>query len=191
MIKLLQFLQEDCPLDIKEQIILLMRREWPQAFENAVEDVLWPDNPETHPTSLILIENNVVLSHVAVPWKYIDHEGQTFKAFGLSEVMTNPSYRNQGFGSKLVREAVSLIESQTADIGIFTCDPPLVGFYAKNGWEQLKNAYLVGGTHNQPFRSDSLGKCTLARFFSNKAQKYRHHFENSDIYLELGEGQLW
>ncbi|QDX93484.1 GNAT family N-acetyltransferase [Brevibacillus laterosporus] len=188
---LLQFPQEDCPIPIKEQIITLMRREWPQAFECMGENILWPSNPEIHPTSLVLIENHIVISHIAVSWKYIKHQGQTYKVFGLSEVMTNPSYRNQGFGLKLVKEAVSFIEKNDPDIGIFTCKPPLVYFYNQGGWEHIKNTNLIGGTRNKPFRSDSLGLSTMIRFFSNKAQQNRPAFEETDVYLELGEKMLW
>lgn len=52
----LHFPQEDCPRSIREQLILLMRREWPQAFDDLGEHIRWPENPETHPTSFILIE---------------------------------------------------------------------------------------------------------------------------------------
>lgn len=191
MIRLLQFPQEDCPANIREQLILLMRREWPQAFEEMSEHIPWPENPETHPTSFILIENNIVISHVAVPWKYIQHEGHTYKVFGLSEVMTNPSYRHQGFGLKLVKEATAFIERNDPDIGMFTCQPALVSFYTQGGWEHIPNTNLIGGTREKPFRSDALGLATMMRFFSQKAQQNRSAFSKADIYLELGERMLW
>ncbi|MGG0276599.1 GNAT family N-acetyltransferase [Bacillus rhizoplanae] len=190
-IELLQFSQEDCPVYLKEQIIFLMRNEWPRAFEGQNEDIRWPDCPETQPTSLVLVENDVVISHIAIPCKHIKHRGQTYKTFGLSEVMTNPSYRNQGFGVRLVKEAVSFIEKTDPDIGIFTCEPSLVDFYTQGGWEQAKRTYLIGGTRNKPFRSDSLGLCTMIRYFSDQAQQNRVAFEEADVYLELGEGKLW
>ncbi|MEG0258399.1 MAG: GNAT family N-acetyltransferase [Lysinibacillus sp.] len=191
MIELLQFNQKDCPIYLKRQIISLMRQEWPQAFEDKDEDIHWPDNPETQPISLIFVENDVVISHVAVPWKYIEHEGHTYKVFGLSEVMTNPSYRQQGFGLKLIKEAYSFIEMNKPDISIFTCQPSLVSFYTQGGWEYKENINLIGGTRNKPFRSDSLGLSTMIQLFSAKAKDNSHSFEKTDVYLELGEDMLW
>lgn len=191
MVKLMQFPQEECPSFLKDQIIFLMKNEWPQAFEGNAQDIHWPDCPETHPTSLVLVENNIVISHVAIPCKYIKHEGQTYKTFGLSEVITNPSFRNQGLGLKLVKEAGLLIEKSEPDISIFTCNPSLVSFYTQGGWEHSKNTNLIGGTRNKPFRSDSLGLSTMFRFFSDKAQKNHLAFEETDVYLELAEGKLW
>ncbi|MBN3526637.1 GNAT family N-acetyltransferase [Paenibacillus apiarius] len=191
MMKLLQFAQENCPLHLRKQIIGLMRQQWPQAFEGKGENIDWPENPGTHPTSFVLVENDIVISHVAVPWKYITHGGVTYKAYGLSEVMTNPPYRHRGFGVKLVKEAASYIEENEPDIGIFTCEPSLVSFYTQGGWEYQKNTCLVGGTRSKPFRSDSLGLSTMIRFFSDKAQNNRSAFDGTDVYLELGEEMLW
>ncbi len=36
----------------KVQILSMMQQEWPQAFEHNGDDVPWPDNPDTHPTSV-------------------------------------------------------------------------------------------------------------------------------------------
>ena len=191
MIELLNFHQEDCPTYIKKQIISLMRQEWPQAFGDNEEDIHWPDSLETKPTSLVFVENNIVISHVAIPWKYISHEGQKYKAFGLSEVMTNPHFRQQGFGLRLIKEAYSFIEKNNPDISIFTCEPVLVHFYSKAGGEHYQNINLIGGTRNKPFRSDSLGLCTMINLFSTRAQNNLLSFEATDVYLELGERKLW
>ncbi|WHY64443.1 GNAT family N-acetyltransferase [Neobacillus sp. SuZ13] len=191
MIELLHFQQGDCPSYIKKQIISLMRQEWPQAFGDNDEEIHWPDSIETQPTSLVFVENNIVINHVAIPWKYISHKGQKYKAFGLSEVITNSSFRKQGFGLRLIKEAYSLIEKNNPDISLFTCEPALVHLYTKGGWEHKQNINLIGGTRNQPFRSDSLGLCTMIKLFSAKAQIKLLTFEETDVYLELGERKLW
>lgn len=191
MLQLVQFSQTDCPAPIREQIILMMRREWPQAFEDLHGDIRWPDNPETHPTSFVLIEDSKVISHVAVPRKSINHEGQMYRAFGLSEVMTSPSHRHQGFGLQLIKEASSFIQQNDPDISLFTCQPALVSFYTQGGWEHIKDTNLIGGTRTRPFRSDSFGLSTMMRFFSEKAQRNRPAFEGADVHLELGEKMLW
>lgn len=190
MIKLFHFPQKECPSYLRVQIISLMKQEWPQAFEGE-EDLNWPDSPDTNPTSFLLVDNEKVISHVAVPFKLIEHKGQMYKAYGLSEVMTDPSYRNRGFGLRLLKEARLFIEKNHPDISIFTCKPSLVPFYTQGGWEHANHTCLVGGTRNQPFRSDELGLATMIRFISDKAQKNRLTFEGTDVYLELGERKLW
>ncbi|CAM4272138.1 GNAT family N-acetyltransferase [Bacillus manliponensis] len=189
--KILKMLQEECTIEIKEQIFSLMKEEWPEAFEGLDEEILWPDSLEINPVSFVLILDGIVMSHVAVVSKEIEHEGEKYTAYGLSEVMTNSLYRKRGYGLLLIQTAYSYIKQQGADVSIFTCDPHLVPFYKQGGWEQLQSACLVGGTRRKPFRSDSLEKCTMVKFFSEKAQKNRDTFEEADIYLELREKQLW
>lgn len=188
---MLQFKQANCPSYIKEQIISLMRQEWPQAFEDSDVDTLWPDSPETQPTSFVFVENDIVISHLGIPWKHIKHKGQTYKAYGLSEVLTNPLYRRQGFSLRLIKAAFSYIEKNNPDISIFTCEPALVSLYTKGGWTNKQNINLIGGTQNKPFRSDSLGLSTMIYLFSDKAKNSLLSFEETDIYLDLGERKLW
>ncbi|MCM3222928.1 GNAT family N-acetyltransferase [Bacillus sp. AR8-1] len=188
--KLLSISQKHCPPDLKEQISLVMHQTWPEYYQNN-EHKQWPDTQDTNSISLVLVENNVVISHVGIPSKYIKHHGENYKAFGLSEVMTNPAYRKQGYGLKLIKEAALFIERNTPDISIFTCEPSLVHFYSLGGWNHIKNTNVIGGTKDKPFRSDSLGLATMIRFHSSKAEKNRFTFEQADIYLELNEGMLW
>ncbi|WP_374019918.1 hypothetical protein ABU162_09865 [Paenibacillus thiaminolyticus] len=86
-----------------EQLISLMHQEWPQAFEG--EATRWPDNPDTNPVSFVYLSDSSVISHVAVQNKTLHHQGQAYRAFGLSEVLTRPSSRGEGFGTKLIQEA--------------------------------------------------------------------------------------
>ncbi|HIT09512.1 MAG TPA: hypothetical protein IAB55_10615 [Candidatus Merdivicinus faecavium] len=76
-------------------------------------------------------------------------------------------------------------------MSLFTCRPELTPFYAKGGWEPLPGTCLVGGTREAPFRSDSLGLAVMARFYSEKAARRRGDFAGADIWLEIGEGELW
>ncbi|OPA73733.1 GNAT family N-acetyltransferase [Paenibacillus selenitireducens] len=187
--ELLQFQQQDCPAMYRNQILTLMQQEWPHAFEN--QQICWPEVEATHPISLVLIEDHTVISHVGVPSTNIQHQGLSYKAFGLSEVMTHPSYRRQGLGMRLLREAMVLIRQHEPDISIFTCSPALQPFYMQGGWTPMMKTCLVGGTREKPFRSDALGIITMMQFFSEKAQASRHLFEETDVYIELGERKLW
>lgn len=190
MMELLQIPQEDCPAHLKDQIIAFMRTEWPQAFQDG-EPVAWPGNPSTRPYSLIYVDDGVVICHLAVPRTTIFHEGETYEAFGISEVLTNPLYRRQGFGLKLIREAFSYTMSQNADVSLFTCHPDLVSFYSRGGWERADGLALIGGTRERPFRSDSLGLATMLHLASPRARSRRDAFRSGGVQLELGERMLW
>lgn len=191
MITTLHFPKEECPFHIRQQVLALMKKEWPQAFVGREERDLWNETPETNSTSLVLLIDDRVICHVSVPWKHINHEGKTYKVFGLSEALTHPSYRNQGHGVSLVKEATTFIERNHADVGMFTCDPKLVHFYRQCGWKHLDRACLVGGSREVPLRSDSFGLAVMMKFFSKKAQENQRSFENADVFLELGVGKLW
>ena len=43
----------------------------------------------------------------------------------------------------------------------------------------------------RPFRSDRLGLTVMVRFFSSRAILHRADFDGADIWIELGENQLW
>lgn len=191
MIRLIQYPQTDCTDSLKKQIIALQCTVWPIDPSSKLEDIIWPGNSETHVTSFALIDGSIAIGHIAIVGKTISHRGQTYNAFGLSEVVTHPSYQRKGYGLQLIREASAFIENCSPDICIFTCKPDLINFYTRGGWEHIKNTCLVGGTHEKPFRSDNLGLVTMMRFYSDKAKGNRQDFENSDIYLELKEKQLW
>lgn len=191
MRKIVQCRKDECPLSIRQQAIALMKHEWPQAFEEISDFAAWNDMPETDPVSFMLLKDDKVVSHVSVPWKYIRHEGQTYKAFGISEVVTHPSFRKRGYALQLMENAAAFIEDSQPDISLFTCDASLIDFYKQCGWEHAKSACLIGGTKKLPLKSDDYGKAVMVRFFSKKAEEHREDFADAYVYLELGEGKLW
>jgi hypothetical protein len=112
---------------------------------------------------------------------------------GLSAVVTDEAVRGRGHGTTLVAEARRLLEAEAdADLGIFTCDRGLQRFYERAGWEHLPGAVLVGGTPDDPFPSDGLGKVTLAAFFTERARAAAPTFVGARIALYPGRiDRLW
>lgn len=140
---------------------------------------------------MLLVEGEQVLAYLAVPSKTIEHAGRTYRASGLSAVSTHPAHLRQGHAARLATAAREWIEASAADLGVFTCDPPLVPLYEGCGWVHMPTTVVVGGTRALPFRADTLGKATLMGFFSPDAQAHRADFEGADVYLDLREGDLW
>ena len=80
------------------------------------------------------------------------------------------------------------------DLGLFTCDRPLQGFYQCAGWQLLTGTVLVGGTPDAPFPSDQPGfdKVTMGDFFSAAARREHGLFLGARIGLYPGEiDRLW
>ncbi len=122
---------------------------------------------------MLLVEDGRVLAALDILSKPIEHAGETYAASGLSTVVTDEALRGRGYGRILVTAAREAIEASGADLGIFTCDRELGPFYESAGWEIVPGAVLVGGTPDDPFPSDQWDKVTLARFFSERAQRQR------------------
>lgn len=139
----------------------------------------------------LLVEGGEVLAYIAIPSTTIEHAGRTYRASGLSAVSTHPAHLCRGHAARLVTAAREWMEASDADLGLFTCDPPLVPLYEACEWTHMPTTVVVGGTRAQPFRADSLGKATLMGFFSPAARAHRADFEGADVYLELREGDLW
>jgi|SRR5579884_2110272 len=175
------------PPELDSQVQALLRAEWPAVF--SADETRTTNGALTDRTLLVLIEGETVLSYLAIPSTHIDLAGETYRASGLSAVITNPPFRHQGHGRRLVRKARDLIAAGDADIGIFTCAPSLVDFYLFSGWTPMPTTTVVGGTRESPFHLDSVR--TLMGFFSQKARDHRADFEHATVYLEIGEGEMW
>jgi GNAT superfamily N-acetyltransferase len=187
----LTYPQNLLPSYLKEAALDILEREWPSALSRE-ERLRKPlHDPNRDPLILVLVERDVVLGYLAVPSTRIHLAGATYKASGLSSVLINADYRGRGYGRRLVTAARDLIADSAADIGVFTCDPPLVPFYVGCGWTLMEHASVIGGTREKPFPAASLNKRTIMGFFSVKARAHRPAFEDAALHLELREGDLW
>lgn len=184
---LVRYPQDRCDPDIIHKIITLENTAWPGSGKNAG----FPSAPDTHVTSFVSICNGAAICHVGVRKSVLSHRGQTYLAYGLSEVVTHPLYQRRGIASEVIRAAAQFIMEEHADISIFTCKDDRVPFYTRGGWTAIKGACFVGGTREKPFRSDSLNLVTMMMFLSQKGKEHQTDFENTDIFFELGENQLW
>lgn len=186
MMQLLQYPQGTCDAKIAEEILALEDTAWP-----ADADAVFPSAPETYFTSFLWMQGSRAVCHVGIRKSALNHKGESYLAYGLSEVVTHPEYQRRGLASRAIQKAADFMLAQAPDLSIFTCEREKTSFYAGCGWEEMPGACLVGGTKHKPFRSDSLNLTVMMRFFSPKARRHRADFERADIALELGENQLW
>jgi GNAT superfamily N-acetyltransferase len=171
---------------LRQQAIALRRAAWPGIRTEPVHD------PALAPLALLLLEGERVVASLDILTKTISHRDEQFRASGLSSVVTDAALRRRGHGRRLVAAARELIAARGDDLGIFTADAPLEGFYTTAGWQLLPGSVLVGGTPEEPFPSDQFDKLTFACFFSPRARSAAAGFAGARIELYPGAiDRLW
>ena len=168
MIQLLKYTSHNLPLQLRWQIYSFIRMEWPKAFPATQAFFTHQQFQAVH---FVFVDNDVLISHVAVCWKMLPHEGHTYKTYGLASVMTFPDYRNQGYGLRVVAEAKKYMEQTDGDIVLFHSDQ--VGFYEKAGFEWVENVKLLKGKPDHPIQDDER---PYMLFLSEKAKLHRSDF---------------
>lgn len=172
----------DFPAELKCQTLSFLRVHWPEGFVGQNRLRNWVTQESDHPVHFVLTEADVLISHLNVVWKHLEHAGFTYKTYGLTGVFTYPAFRGQGFGGQLVASATAHIREGDADIALFHCDPQLRRFYARWGWEALDAATtFVGPRHAPVLVEDEL---LMMQFISDKGQQGRSAFEQQPIYFE-------
>jgi len=138
-----------------------------------------------------LVEGRVV-SSLAILSKEIAHAAARFAVSGLSSVVTDAKHRGRGYGHMLVVAGREAIRAGGADLGIFTCDEPLLAFYQRAGWELLAGSALIGGTPQTPLPSNLFAKVVVAAFFTEHGLLHAESFRGARIEVYPGEiDRLW
>ncbi|MDJ0383009.1 GNAT family N-acetyltransferase [Streptomyces sp. G-G2] len=143
----------------------------------ALEEHAWPGSRPGHdpalaPRVMLLLDGEgAVAAALALLHKEIRHAGRTYRAAGLSAVVTREDARGRGHGGRLVAAArAALADVPGLDLALFSCDRDLAPFYEAAGFQRLPGAVLVGGTPEEPLATDAPGfdKVVLAAFFGDR-----------------------
>ncbi|MFI9305077.1 GNAT family N-acetyltransferase [Streptomyces triculaminicus] len=209
----------EVPEQLRTQLAVLREREWPGAGGDAHDPLLRPVTVLLVTPSATGGDAHEVVAALDILSKDITHAGHTYRAAGLSAVVTAAAHRGKGNGRQLVAAARELIAGSGSlpsapradtvpnaglapeaglvpkvDLALFTCDRPLRRFYESAGWQCLDGTVLIGGTPHGPFPSDQPGfdKVTMAGFFTERAMRHADTFPRSRIALHPGEiDKLW
>jgi GNAT superfamily N-acetyltransferase len=172
----------DLPPLVKAQLLAFMRIEWSGGYtgEQQFRDEVWPEGEGNNTVHFVLEERGFVISQAGVVWKAVTHDGVTYKAGGLTGVLTFPDFARRGFGTRVVEAATEYIAEVGADIGLTSCEPHLRSFYARAGWTPLTDTALLFGDPGSPVVVDEL---VLMLFVSEKGKKGRQSFEGRQVYV--------
>ncbi|SEN33475.1 GNAT family N-acetyltransferase [Nonomuraea pusilla] len=192
--RIVSYPEAEVPAPLRGQVLELQDDAWPPGPADPDPSQGLTHDPALRPLSMLLVDGDVVLAALDVLSKEIGHAGGRWRAAGLSTVVTRRAARGRGHGRRLVAAARDAVAASGADVGLFTCDRPLLAFYESAGWEELPGTVLVGGTPQAPFPSDAPGfdKVTVGAFFSAGAAAWRAAFEHARVALHPGEiDRLW
>ncbi|WP_030272852.1 GNAT family N-acetyltransferase [Streptomyces sp. NRRL B-24484] len=188
--EVLEYPEAEVPARLRARVGALQERAWP----TGAPDPGISHDPALDPRSMLLVDGPRVVAALDLLGKELRHADGVFAVRGLSAVVTDPALRGRGHGLALVTAARARMAALGADLGLFTCDRPLRGFYERAGWEVLPGAVLVGGTAEEPFPSDRPGfdKVVLAGFLSAHGRARRSSFAGARIALHPGTvDRLW
>lgn len=182
MMRQLIFPAAELPPTLQDQILTFLRLTWPEGFVEDDQGRDWLSHQENHPIHLVLVDDSCLISHAEVVWKYLEHAGATFKAYGLAGVFTHPACREQGYGRQIVEAGTAYIKTSDADIGMLWCAPSLKRFYARSGWVSMEKSETLIGPKEAPIIYRLL---LMMLFLSQKGQHGKASFENEPIYFGL------
>ncbi|MFC9298457.1 GNAT family N-acetyltransferase [Streptomyces sp. NPDC057011] len=186
--RVLGFAEADVPEGLARQVAELEDAAWPGASPG--------HDPALAPRALLLIDaDGNVAASLALLFKEIPLAGRTYRAAGLSAVVTRPEARGQGLGGRLVAAARAALAGDPAvDLAVFSCDRPLAPFYEAAGFAELPGTVLVGGTPAEPLATDRPGfdKAVVAAFFTRTPDRDRAAFTGVRVPLYPGViDRLW
>ncbi|MFE5494440.1 GNAT family N-acetyltransferase [Streptomyces virginiae] len=187
-LRVLGFAEADVPAASAVQVAALEAEAWPGSTPG--------HDPALAPRTLLLVDGEgTVAAALTLLHKPIPLAGRTYRAAGLSSVVTRSALRGQGLGGRLVAAArAELAADPAVDLALFSCDRPLAPFYEAAGFAPLPGTVLVGGTPGDPLATDAPGfdKVVVAAFFTDDPARDREAFTGVRVPLHPGSiDRLW
>lgn len=112
--------------------------------EVAFSELLEQSRCKTLPTTLVLIENGVLLGSVSL----VGVDAEALSSIGspwLASLYVKPEARGKGFGKQLVKAMMQHAKDISLD-EIFLFTPEHETFYQRLGWDALQRTHLNGQT---------------------------------------------
>jgi predicted N-acetyltransferase YhbS len=160
------------------QIRALLSTEWP-GYENETHQPLI--DSALSAVCFVLADGDQVLSYARTIRATVAHCGQSFMLYGLGDVITQPEFRQRGYGGCVVAAATAYIRSDhAADAALLLTAPALEAFYSRRGWQ------YVPGLQVTTSEAEEAGFPMLL-FLSDKALAARPTFAGGRLVLPGNE----
>lgn len=182
MPEVLCYRHHEFPAHLNWQALSFMRLEWPFIFTG--KDRLRKETYDaaSSPVHFAVCEEGVLISYAALIRTRLKHAGEAYRAYGLGNVFTFPSFRGEGHGGRVVRAATEHFRgSGEADVAALFCEPGLRTFYSRAGWEPMEGATTLTGAEHSPQVCEGL---RMMLFLSEKGRAGREAFESVPLYVE-------
>ena len=167
------------PPRLEAQIRSLLHVEWPGPDEGHTAQPLC--DPELHPAYFVLANGDQVLSYARTIWATVLHRGQSFKLYGLGDVVTRLEFRLKGYGGCVAKEATTHIRSdQEADAAVLLTEPKLEAFYRRSGWEYVPGLRVVTSEYDECAAGEAF---PMMLFLSAKAHAAREILAEDSLIL--------
>ncbi|MBX7220870.1 MAG: GNAT family N-acetyltransferase [Blastocatellia bacterium] len=179
MIQILKFDSiDDIPPPLVEQVQQLLLAQWGDPDEPELSHPVIQS--ELHPVYFLVTEDRRVRSYTRTIWKQTAHLGDSFKLYGLGDVIADPQFRQHGFGGMVVEAASNHIRSDPqADAAFLITEPRLGKFYGRYGWEHIPELRVT----NDEDELDDESEFSMMMFLSPKAQAARAKWCREPLHL--------
>ncbi|KAL7575995.1 hypothetical protein ACA910_000783 [Epithemia clementina (nom. ined.)] len=77
----------------------------------------------------------------------VSYSGRPIRAGGIGEVCTAESHRNRGLSKELLRDAISIMESEGMEISFLHAAPTFFPFYRKAGYVETVSLWSIAKIH--------------------------------------------
>jgi GNAT superfamily N-acetyltransferase len=137
--------------------------------------------PDLHPTYFLVVDGRTVQSYGRTIWARIEHLSQSYKLYGLGDVVTRATRRKMGYGSRVVEAATAHIHGdREADAAVLLTEPKLKALYVRYGWEHVSGMMISTSEHT---RMLGVGSFPMMLFVSTTARAARTSFLTHPLVL--------
>src|SRR5262245_35576555 len=89
-------------------------------------------------------DHTQALCHAKIVIRLGWHNQQDLRVGGIGGVMTHPDHRKRGCATAALTRCIEFFRELTdIDVGLLVCEPTLLPFYARRGWQEFTGDLLV------------------------------------------------
>jgi GNAT superfamily N-acetyltransferase len=111
--EIVEYAEAAVPIALRRQVLVLQDEAWPPGDGTPSRGLV--HDPALDPWSVLLVRDAEVVAACDVLSSDLRHAGRSWRASGLSTVVTASGARRRGFGLRLVRSAIDVARARRRD----------------------------------------------------------------------------